>query len=290
MRLPVRWNPGNKFCVVRVHYSADPEKDNPEWVEMAKQGISERSWQREYEISYDVFDGKPVFADFKEDHIRSFDYQPGTYVYVGWDFGYHHPAMVAAFINKDDQFCIRHEILGSDEGIKEFGLRVKRFLHAEFPGAKFLHACDPAGHQKSDKSEFTSVEVLNSIGIYPTSRASSIMEGIEIIRQRLLRRNDGQYGLLIHPDCKELIKAFKSGYRYQETKEGRAAKEEPLKDGWFDHLTDSLRYISVNFMEIAQTSSSPYQNPVENEISKDDGQPNDITRGGALEGLGDFGL
>jgi hypothetical protein len=261
MNIPVTWNTKNKFCIAKVHYTADPDKNTSQWIEMAKQGSSERSWNREYEIAYDVFEGKAVYEDFREFkegqpwHVREFEYDPKTveYVYRGWDFGYHHPAALMAFINQSDQFCVRAEVLGENEGIKEFGTRVKNFSQSLFPNAKWLDCCDPAGHQKSDKSEFTSVEVLNSLGIFPTSKPSSIDEGLEILRQRLLLRNDGKLGVIYHPDCKVLIDAKKGGYRYPEYKEGTPEKEAPFKDGYYDHLCDTERYIAVNYLELAPT-------------------------------------
>ncbi len=238
MKIPVTFNPKNKFCIARVHYAADPDKSTAEWIAKAKEGISEKSWEREYEISYDTFEGKAVYEGFTEQHIHEFEYsvEQVQYVYRGWDFGYHHPAVVTAFMNESDQMCVRTEVLGANEGIKDFALRVKQICQSKFPNAQWLDSCDPAGHQRTDKAEFTSVQVLNSLGIYPTSKASNINEGLEIIRQRLLRRNDGKYGMLFHPDCKILIDAFKGGYRYPERKEGVAEQEMPLKDGFYDHL------------------------------------------------------
>jgi len=274
MILKPRWNPKNKFCVLRLHYSVDPDKNNKEWIENAKRGISDRSWNREYEIDYDTFEGKPVFEMFKEDlHIANFDFEPmpTKFVYRGWDFGYHRPAVTIGWMNEEDQFLVRREILGEDEGIKDFGTRVLNISNNEFPNAKWLDACDPAGHQKTDKSEFTSVEVLNSLGIYPTSKPSNIQEKLEIVRQRLLRRNDGKVGLLIHPDCKRIINGFKGGYRFPEEKQGQPLKEEPLKDNYYDNIFDSMEYLLTNFLELAPIVGGSEQTGGVNDIMRDKG-------------------
>jgi hypothetical protein len=261
MKISTTYNTRNKFCVARVHYSADPEKARPEWITKAKEGTSEKAWNQEYEISYDEFAGKPVYPDFGEAHTsQSLVVPPGSYMLGGWDFGYHHPAFVAAYINTLDQLCIVGEQLGDNESIQQFGSRVVRWRQVTFPGAQWLEACDPAGHQKSDKADFTSIEVLNSLGVYPTSKASHIREGLEIIQQRLLRRNDGQMGLLISPTCKILIDAFRGGYRYPEVKIGQAEKEEPLKDGYYDHLMDALRYICVNNFNAVPVGTQAVEN------------------------------
>lgn len=271
MKLPIRWNPKNKFCVLRLHYSADPEKNTPEWIAKAKEGTSPRSWDREYEISYDTFEGKPVFETFSEDlHISNFEYSPNSsgYMYRGWDFGYHRPAVAIGWINQDDQLMIRREILGNDEGIKDFAARVIAICLNEFPNARWLDACDPAGHMKTDKAEFTSVEVLNSLGIYPISKPSNIQEKLEIVRQRLLRRNDGKVGLLVHPSCTRIVNGFKGGYRYAEAKEGQTEKEEPLKDNFYDNIFDAMEYLCTNFLELAPMTGSISTATVTNDIMK----------------------
>jgi hypothetical protein len=267
MIIPVTWNTKNKFCIARVHYSCDPEKNTPEWLEKAKRGSSDKSWQREYEISYDVFEGKPVFDEFGEQHIKAFEYnvEQNQNVFRSWDFGFHHPACLLSFMNSYDQLCFRSEIMGHDENIKDFGIRVRNFSLANFPGAKWLDCCDPAGASVKDTSE-TSVQVLNSLGIYPIFRKSFIAEGLEIIRQRLKIRNDGRLGVIFHPDCKITIDGMKGGYRFGEIREGQAEKEEPLKDGFFDHLMDCARYTCINYLELAPTPGIKTSDSIENDI------------------------
>lgn len=286
MLLKPKWNPKNKFCVVRVHYSVDPDKSNPEWIARAKEGISDKSWQREYEISYETFAGKAVYEDFGEHLIAETSPKPGDYVYRGWDFGYHRPAVVFAGFNHDDQFCIYDEIMGQDEGIKQFATRVKRYSQANFPGAQWLDAADPAGNQKTDKAEFTSMEVLRDLDIYPNSKPSAIDEGLEILRQRMVRRNDGLYGMIVSPKCKTLIDGFKGGYRYPEHKDGMPEKEMPLKDGFYDHTQDCTRYIAVNYLEL--TNVNPNRGGSSNPIMDSGGKSNSIMGGGDSLGIGEW--
>lgn len=265
MKIDVRWNPKNKFCVARIHYKHDPEKDNPEWIAKAKEGISEAGWNREYEIAYDVFAGLPVYSAFAySTHViddTALVVKPGSVLYRGWDFGYNHPAMVVAYINEFDQFIVIDEILGDHEGIKEFGMRCKRYCDITYPGVQWFDACDDAGKQASDKSpNETSIQILNNypINIYPVFRQSGINEGLELIRQRLTMRSDGKYGMLFKRKCNILIDAFKGGYRYPERKSGvDTEKEMPLKDGYYEHLCDALRELMINCLELSSVSNNP---------------------------------
>lgn len=247
---PVRKNPKNDFAVVRVHYSLDPTKDEV-WKEQARRGMTERAWNREYEIDYTYFAGKPFFPEFSEYNIlpQVVPYLQGETLYRGWDFGFHRPCVVITKLNEFDQWIIMRVILGQDEGIRDFGKRVKNYCLANFPGAKYIDACDVAGNQQTDKAETTSTQMLNAMGIYPQSRKQPKTLGAEIIRQKLKIRIDGKPGLLVNPTESYVISAFRGGLHYPEVKEG-VPKEEYEKDGYFDHFGDSLRYIGVEMFTI----------------------------------------
>lgn len=245
----------------------DEVKNNPEWIAKAKEGISDAGWNREYEIAYDVFSGLPVYSSFSQSkHViddLAFIHKPGDVMYRGWDFGYNHPAMVVAYVNEFDQFIIVDEILGDHEGIKDFGVRCKRYCDVTYPGAQWFDACDDAGKQVSDKSpNETSIQILNDypINIYPVFRASGINEGLELIRQRLGMRSDGKYGMLVRRKCHIIIDAFKGGYRYPERKSGTDTEDEkPLKEGYYEHLMDATRELMINCLEISNTTNTTSQ-------------------------------
>lgn len=259
MILPVTKNPSNKFTVVRCHYSADPDKATLEWYDKARSGMTERGWNREYEIDYTSFAGKSFFPEFKDFNVakETIPFQRGETLYRGWDYGFHRPCALITKLNQFDQWCWIKSILGEDEGIRDFGNRVKRFCQAEYPGAKWIDAGDPAGNQKSDKSEQTSVEILGSMGIYVQSRKQEIKLGAEIIRQKISMRADGKVGLVVDPTQTEIIDGFKGGIHYPEPKEGQAEKEFYHKDGFYDHIFDASRYLAVEmFTIIGQTQSA----------------------------------
>jgi hypothetical protein len=75
-------------------------------------------------------------------------------------------------------------------------------------------------------------------------------------------------GLLVnrHPKAKDLVDGFKGGYRYKETLQGKI-REEPDKDGFYDHIFDCLRYICTNLFNIAG------QRQVGNPITMDNNNP-----------------
>jgi hypothetical protein len=91
------------WTVVRVHYSADPDKDparnGKEWYAHARKGVTERDWRKEYEIDYRALGGKLVFPEFDPSiHLVEnqfpIDRREWT-IYLGAD---PHPRLAHAFV------------------------------------------------------------------------------------------------------------------------------------------------------------------------------------------------
>jgi len=96
--LTIRRNPKNKFVVCRLHYSADPVKDTPEWEQEARMGIDNATFEREYNISYTAMFGQKVFPQIHEHYskiiIRHPDWPeipPEIVCWAGLDFGMRNP-------------------------------------------------------------------------------------------------------------------------------------------------------------------------------------------------------
>jgi len=106
---------------------------------------------------------------------------------------------------------------------------------------------DPAGRQREATSGSACTELLAAAGIPCTARASTIAEGLELIRAALAPAV-GSPSLIVHPRCAKLIEAFRS-YHYPPPSAG-TDRENPVKDGP-DHLLDALRYFFVNRMRPA---------------------------------------
>lgn len=265
MKLPVRRNPKNGFAVATIHYTADPNKAKPEWKATEEKKYTERAWNREYEIDYSTYGGKPFYPSFSEMNIATvpIEYQHGEILYRGWDFGFHRPCVVITKLNQFDQWSWMKAILGKDEGIMAFGKRVRTFCLSTYPGAKYIDACDPSGKNVTDKSDKTSVDILRMLGIAPQFRKQPRKQGAEIIRQKLIMRVDGKPGIIVARDQEYLIDMMKAGLHYPEPKEGQPEKEFYFKDDYYDHGADALRYLAVEMFTVIG------QQQQENEITSD---------------------
>ena len=66
-------------CVLRAHYSADPERDKPEWKEReSRKYTSEGAWQREQEIVFSAGGGERLFAEILNRYGRKIIIDPET--------------------------------------------------------------------------------------------------------------------------------------------------------------------------------------------------------------------
>jgi hypothetical protein len=221
--------------ILSLHWRQHPHKDS-DWYELQKKRLSEDEVARELDINYHLSQKDRVFRIFTLEHQGDFEAIPGRRVIRSWDFGYHCPACLFIQIDADDRLIVLREVVGNADLLVDFAGRVLELSKASFPNANFEDVCDPAGAQRSDKSAQTSIEILNSLGIYPTHDRSLIRDGLELIRMKLAARIGKQPGLMVDKRCIKLIEAFEGGYRY-------GPKEEiPIQEHPYEDVMDCLRY------------------------------------------------
>lgn len=229
----------------------------PEWVKVFLNG----------EFGF-LPDGQPVYSEFVPSiHVKEKVWNPALPMQCGWDFGYNYPAAVICQI-QDGKIHIFDVIEGNNElivvfdkdknPVGGFGKRVKDFREEKYRGAIWKDYGDPAGTQKSDKSEFTSISALSAIGITVGFIHLHINQGIMVLRI-LIHVNDGESKSSIDPLCKRLIEAFSGAYCYKKGKNIDGAN--PEKDGVYDHAMDALRYLVTNQSQFLQFLSAPVRKP-----------------------------
>jgi hypothetical protein len=231
--------------VLSLHWREHPHKDEA-WYAQQKTRMSEDELARELDINYELSRPDRVFRNFGEQHKTELDWLQGVRIIRSWDFGYHCPACLFLQIDADGRVLVLHEVVGSADLLTDFAKRVQEAGRERFPRAEFEDICDPAGSQKSDKSTRTSIEILNTLGIYPYFDRSGILDGIELIRLKLApvempdefgQISLGGPGLLIDRRCLHLIAAFEGGYRYAKPEAEMPHQEHPYED-----VMDCLRY------------------------------------------------
>lgn len=238
--LQIEKNNNNGFTVAYLHYDADPKKDAVWAAKMRRSYPGLDIWSQEMELDFTKASGKRVYPEFKTE-LHCSDLKPDPYreIWRGWDFGYHHPAVVWGQVNNQDRLMIFAELLGEEIVINKFAEQVKNYSKVLFPGWEFKDAGDPAVRQRTDKNERTTADILRQYDIRIQSRPTLVKEGINTIRNLLLPLPDGSVRFKIDNKCKRLIDGFLGGYcRNEDT-------DEPEKDGFYEHLFDALRYMVV---------------------------------------------
>lgn len=248
--LKIRHNK-NGFLAIRLHYTADPDKDPDteqglKWYKKTREGYPTHIWNKEYEIDFSTGSGKGIYVeDFlpKLSIRKDLEYNKDLPLYRVWDFGYRHPAVLWAQINEKGQLCILREEQGLDETLFKFAPRIIDITEEYFPGARIRDFCDPAGVQKNDKSEKTSIDILKSFHIRPKYVKINVSTSIEYIRKLMIQQPDTkETRLLVHPRCKILIDGFQGGYIFKKD------TDKPVEDGYYEHTQDCLRYLVSNLI------------------------------------------
>jgi hypothetical protein len=261
-----------------LHYTAHPEKRTYEWfckehygtnVEgeslPGARGITEHTWQREYELSFAVPVGKQVIPEFSiRDHCQPYSgLVPGKPMEIGLDFGSHFPSAVFCQVDSLNRLVVHGGLLPEDEELAAFMERVSAYLAQHFPeiGDNFRFFVDPAGKTRNAQGTAPpAAELLKKrFGNKVFWKTSKPVDRARAIRAIATRKRGDAMGLIVKPDagtyiapdgsesCGIIVEGLETGWVYKKPPEGQHYKDEaPYKDGFFDHLFDALGYAVVN--------------------------------------------
>ena len=250
-------NRKNKFAVLILHYSADPEKDET-WMEGIRSNYSPEQWDQEYEIDWSVYIGKRFFQSFNQQlHVKDVRPIKGKEIVRGWDFGFHWPAVLfcqrVELDDEADRLVIFDEYHVPDIELDDFAKEVIAYSLKEYPQYSFRDFCDPAGKQVTDKGPRSSIDILNKYGVWPGYRyLHDESYGWGIIRQQLIQRPSGEVGLHVDPRCKLTIEGFGGELHFPPYREGQRTKDTPAEKHPYIDIFDALKYLAVGLFDIRQ--------------------------------------
>lgn len=266
------WKTCEDTTVFGIHYSANPYHDpiteeGRDWVAERRPHFTKSQWDRQMEISYDMFEGRPVvdiFDDNKESFVRATEYDPSLTLDLSWDPGSSAACCLISQKHKVSGFLAYRthfigEVFVPDTTTSQMCQQVLLYLHKHFPASlsqmgNIRSVCDPAGYQRketaSDKNLRTSIDVIRAAGFrYVSAKKVGVPQSVERVQSVFCKTypaGDPPTAVVIDPRCTMLITALKSGWRFPAPKDDRAAlklsKGYPEKDGWYEHVGDALRY------------------------------------------------
>lgn len=265
-------NPKNKFVVVDLHYTADPQKRGEKWKNDIKDSMPIRDFLMEYERSWQTFEGKPVYQDFNRTlHVSNGKLrpEPGIPILLGWDFGLTPACLLTQLVGR--RLRVLKEFVEDNGSISKLGPIVWNYLYLHY--LPWMHKMedqvisfiDPAGFQKAQTDENTCAEVLRTCGDLKNVKNRV---GFKQIRpgpvnweprrksvEDFLTKTYGEGpGLLIdEAECPILIEGFGGGYRYPEKAlEVEPTKITPIKNK-YSHPHDALQYVAAGCLQLRRS-------------------------------------
>lgn len=190
--------------------------------------------------------GSPVYQDFSESlHVGKLDWNRHLPILRSWDFGRTHPCVVWGQIDNNGRWFILKEYMASDMILQNFIPVIIARSNEWFPGAFFKDCCDIAGSQTNDKSDKTSIQILQENGVNPSTRKCvRAIRGPDITRvQKALKTLiGGKPALMVDESCILVKRGLAGGYQTQDG-------ENPMEDGFYEHPMDCVKYMAANFLE-----------------------------------------
>jgi len=250
-------NSKNKFIVYQLHYSADPKKQNPEWLDAIKSSMTVGKFRQEYDLQWDTFVGKPVYPDFSDKlHTTKDRVLPeiGLPLILGIDQGLHAAVVICQM--QGQKFVVMDEIRAENMGAERFIEKVTNYLSVHYPEwsnyeRDFLCYMDPSGFNKRDVDERTYATVWLKRGfkrLFPGEMLWEPRRGS--VEQMLIKQNkEGPCFVIDKAHAPILVKGFAGGYRYTEKAfEIEPNKARPIKDEYSD-VHDALQYAMSGFFK-----------------------------------------
>jgi len=195
--------------------------------------------------------GCPVFPEFSHSlHVAELKFDSTLPVIRGWDFGRLRPACTwAQLVNGRRDLNYLAAELGDNENLPLFAEKVIRRSNAQFNGAGgFVDYVDPHGDQRDDVTDKTSCDVLRDKGLRPQYRNVGVDTGLMLMSRDLTTITRGRpRAQFDRHGCQLLIEGYSGGYTWPEPRPGvsRQKNETPYKDGYYEHVMDTSRYIAV---------------------------------------------
>jgi hypothetical protein len=194
--------------------------------------------------------GTPVYKYFKPDyHISKQGLQAirGSTrpLIVGMDLGLT-PAAVIGQMDSRGRMLVLGEAVGFDMGVQRFiRTKLKPLLNEKFAGIKVQIVCDPAGKQRQQGDEKSTVNLIEAEGfsVIPAS-TNAIAARLNAVDDYLMRNTDGDAAFLLDPSCTALKAAMMGGYRFH-PKTGNIEKSK------HSHVAEALQYLALHINDFA---------------------------------------
>jgi len=239
-------------------YIEELERTYPaDWIEMYLKG--------EFGIT---LEGVPVMPGFRATteingvripwHVAAAQYDPSRPLKRGWDPGRVRPAASVWQVGENGQWRKLWERMGNNQPGNVFIPAVKNELADRFPGAFWQDYADPQVYEQNKEDGRSWADELRDNGIVPIKIPRTSPGYRAGIFNRMLGQTtrDGQPMVVIDPYCDIAIEAYRGGYHSKKPILGKAVDDEPVKDGYYEHVVDADLYIILGAHQGSGTQSA----------------------------------
>ena len=221
-----------------------------EEIEAAKRTLDDRTFRQEYLASFETLTGR-VYPDFDNDNISDDVADTGGEILLGCDFNV---GVMAGVLGSrvGDTLHIWDEVALKQSNTDEMCMHLKN----KFPGRQIVAYPDPTGSaRKTSAAGETDHGIIRKYGykVISPKHPWAVKDKINSTNW-LIRTAHGDCKMLVHPRCKNTIKALRN-VTYKEGSEDYVID----KTANIEHWTDAMGYLvlgAFNQVKPWQTGSS----------------------------------
>ena len=189
------------FNILRLHYTADPDKDpttpaGKRWYDEARKGISDARWRQEHEIDYGALGGQLVFPEFEPSIHVVPAFELDREHWTTWMACDPHPRATHAFlwlsINRAGEMVVPFSWWVEKSGTEKKRLTVKdyvEFIESVEKTKGFerpYRVMDVAGKSFNASEEHSYFDAYREEGIYfQPAKKNRDMSGFELVNEAL---------------------------------------------------------------------------------------------------------
>lgn len=203
----------------------------PEFVAALKESYTGDFARQELDAEFVSFEGLiyPEYDVATHRYVTPVPRERIVRVAAGVDWGYTNPGVIlVGGLDSDGRLYVMYEEYKRQRLIEDW-IGVAKQLNEIYTIDTFY--CDPA--------EPTYIARFIDAGLNAQKADNSINEGIQAVKSRLVRREDGLPRLVMQSDCANLLTEFEQ-YQWMAGRDG-IMRDQPTKAN--DHAMDALRYL-----------------------------------------------
>lgn len=238
--------------VIYLHYSANRRK-NASWKKIEKKNYDADVWEREFELNPDAVEGSKVYKNF---HVKMIKEGLSLWHHLplirGWDFGKRSGVVWMQYDEPNKKLIVYRELL------QEYSDAESLVLEANEITEELLESCrgfnsyiidyaDPFSGSRQNfvtgSSEIFEIEQKMQKLCGKKMRAREARR-VSIEQSLAITRAVVSQGFEVDSKCYSLIKGFRGAYIM------KPRKDEPVKDGLYEHIFDAFKYPLVTLFNI----------------------------------------